>query len=109
MTPEASRIVYGLTARIAFTGLVFCLFFQINKSGPFRDINPFGKDPYDAVNSFAVQGVFLLATLTYARAVRFRDDLTGCQNRPDLPGKFPGAGRHAGRTHQRWGPTGDLR
>jgi hypothetical protein len=74
MRPEASRKVYRLTAWIACTGLVFCLFFQIDKSGPFRDINPFGNDPYDAVGSFAVQGVFLLATLTYARAVRLGDD-----------------------------------
>ena len=74
MKPETSRQVYCLTAWIACTGLVFCLFFQINKSGPFRDINPFGNDPYDAFGSFAVQGVFLLATLTYARAVRLRTD-----------------------------------
>jgi len=65
--------IYRVTALIAFAGVVFYLFFQINKGGPFRDVNPFGQDPYDAVGSFAIQGALLIGILTYARALRLRD------------------------------------
>lgn len=41
-----------------------------------RDINPFSKDPYDAIGSFAVQGALLIGLLTYARALRLRVDAT---------------------------------
>jgi hypothetical protein len=46
--------IHRVTALIAFAAVVFYLFFQINKGGPFRDVNPFGQDPYDAVGSFAI-------------------------------------------------------
>jgi hypothetical protein len=57
------------------TGLavLFYLFFTINKNGPFRDINPFGVDPYDAVGSIAIQAALLLGWLTYGRALRLRE------------------------------------
>jgi hypothetical protein len=62
--------IHGVTALIASAAIVFYLFFQVNKGGPFRDINPFGVDPYDAVGSFAFQGALLVGILTYARALR---------------------------------------
>jgi hypothetical protein len=65
--------IYRVTALITFAAVVFYLFFQINKGGPFRDINPFGQDPYDAVGSFAIQGALLIGILTYARALRLCD------------------------------------
>jgi hypothetical protein len=65
--------VQRVTALITFAAIVFCLFFQLSKGGPFRDINPFGVDPYDAVGSFAVQGALLVGVLTYARVLRLRD------------------------------------
>jgi hypothetical protein len=67
------RRIYRVTALITFAAIVFYLFFQINKGGPFRDVNPFGQDPYDAVGSFAIQGALLMGILTYARALRLRD------------------------------------
>ncbi len=73
MTQRTIQRIHRVTALIAFAAIVFYLFFQINKSGPFRDINPFGVDPYDAVGSFALQGALLIGLLTYARALRLRD------------------------------------
>ncbi|HUW95554.1 MAG TPA: hypothetical protein VMW58_07180 [Anaerolineae bacterium] len=67
------RRVHRVTGLITFSAIVFCLFFQLGKGGPFRDLNPFGVDPYDAVGSFAVQGAFLIGVLTYARALRLLD------------------------------------
>jgi hypothetical protein len=63
-----------VSASITFAAFVFYLFFQINKGGPFRAINPFAEDPYDAVGSFAVQGSLLIGILTFARALRLCDD-----------------------------------
>ena len=73
MNETTIRRVHRVTGLITFSAIVFCLFFQLGKSGPFRDINPFGIDPYDAVGSFAVQGAFLIGVLTYARALRLLD------------------------------------
>ncbi len=44
--------MHGFTGLITFAAIVFWIFFQINKGGPFPEINPFGVDPYDAVGSF---------------------------------------------------------
>ena len=74
MNNEAIRRIHRVTALVAFAAIVFYLFFQINKGGPFRDINPFGQDPYDAVGSFSIQGALLIDFLTYACALRLRDD-----------------------------------
>jgi len=49
MDGKTIRRVHCVTALIASAAVAFYLFFQINKGGPFRDINPFGQDPYDAV------------------------------------------------------------
>jgi hypothetical protein len=76
MDHATNRGVHRLTALITFTGLVFCLFFQVSKGGPFRQVNPFLNDPYDAVGSFAIQGALLIGILTYARALRLFDDPT---------------------------------
>jgi len=62
--------IHNVTALIALAAMLFYLFFQVNKGGPFREINPFGVDPYDAVGSFAFQGARLVGILTYARALR---------------------------------------
>jgi hypothetical protein len=73
MNRKTIRRVHRVTALITLAAIVFYLFFQVNKGGPFRDINPFGEDPYDAVGSFAIQGALLVGILTYARALRLRD------------------------------------
>jgi hypothetical protein len=59
---------------IAIAAVLFYLFFQVNKAGPFRNINPFGEDPYDAVGAFAIQVAILISILTYARSLRLWDD-----------------------------------
>jgi hypothetical protein len=66
--------VHNVTASITITAILFYLFFQVNKGGPFRDLNPFAVDPYDAVGSFAIQIAILIGILTYARALRLWDD-----------------------------------
>jgi hypothetical protein len=74
MNQQITQRIHRVTALITFAAVVFCLFFQINKGGPFRDINPFAQDPYDAVGSFAIQVALLIGILTYARALRLCDD-----------------------------------
>lgn len=74
MNKETIQRVYRVTALVTFTAIAFYLFFQISKGGPFRDINPFGEDPYDAIGSMAIQVALLLGILTYARALRLRDE-----------------------------------
>ena len=87
MSQETTRRVHRVTALIAFTAMVFGLFFQINKVGPFRDINPFAVEPYNAVGSFAVQGTLLSGILAYARALRLRyDPAQACKTRLILRG-----------------------
>ena len=73
MNKNTIQRIHRVTALITFVAIVFYLFFQINKGGPFRDINSFGEDPYDAIGSFAIQGALLIGILTYARALRLRD------------------------------------
>jgi hypothetical protein len=70
MNTETIRRVHRVTALITLAAVVFYLFFQVNKHGPFRDINPFGEDPYDAIGSFAIQVALLIGILTYARVLR---------------------------------------
>ncbi len=74
MNPSTIRRIHRVTGLIFCAAVVFYLFFQLNKGGPFRDINPFAKDPYDAVGSFAIQAALLISILTYARALRLRRD-----------------------------------
>jgi hypothetical protein len=76
MSESDFQRLHDLTGLITFAALVFWIFFQINKGGPFREINPFGVDPYDAVGSFAFQGAFLVGILTYARVLRSLGDLS---------------------------------
>jgi len=73
MDKETILRVHRVTALITLAAIAFCLFFQLNKGGPFRNINSFAEDPYDAVGSFAVQGALLISILSYARALRLRD------------------------------------
>jgi hypothetical protein len=74
MNPIRIRRLFGITALCAIAALLFTGFFQINKQGPFGDINPFGEDPYDAVGSFAFQAALLVGVLTFARALRQSKD-----------------------------------
>lgn len=73
MDEKVIRRVHRITALVTFSALVFLVFFQLGKSGPFRDINPFGIDPYDAIGSIAVQAAVLIGILTYARALRLKE------------------------------------
>lgn len=68
--------IHRVTALVTLMGILFFLFFQLNKGGPFREINPFGVDPYDAVGSFAIQVALLVGFLTNARALRLINDPT---------------------------------
>jgi len=70
---KLARRIHRVTALVTFVGAVFCLFFQIAKLAPFRNINPFGDDPYDAVGSIAIQVAFVAGALTCARALRLRE------------------------------------
>jgi hypothetical protein len=72
MNSRVIRRIHRVTASIFCAAVVFYLFFQLNKGGPFRDINPFAEDPYDAVGSFTIQAALLIGLLTYARALRLR-------------------------------------
>ncbi len=74
MNLKVIQRVHNVTASITITAILFYLLFQVNKGGPFRNINPFGEDPYDAVGSFAIQVAILIGILTYARALRLWDD-----------------------------------
>jgi hypothetical protein len=74
MDQEARRRVFRATAWMAAAAVLLYVFFQVNKGGPFRDINPFGQDPYDVVGSLAIQVALLLGVLNLARALRLRDD-----------------------------------
>jgi hypothetical protein len=74
MTGKMVRRAHHATALIAVAAFLFYLFFQVNKNGPFRELNPFGVDPYDAVGSFAIQIALLVGLLTYARALRILVD-----------------------------------
>jgi hypothetical protein len=74
MNESAVRHLYRLTALCTAAAVIFSFFFQINKGGPFRTINPFGEDPYDAVGSFAFQAALLVGVLSFARALRLRLD-----------------------------------
>jgi len=75
MDAKTVRRIHRVTVLVLFAAIAFYLFFQVNKSEPFREVNPFGEDPYDAVGSFAIQGAILIGMLTYARALRFYFDL----------------------------------
>jgi hypothetical protein len=44
-----SKSIYRVTVLVSFLAVLFVLFFQISKTGPFRQANPFLEDPYDAV------------------------------------------------------------
>jgi hypothetical protein len=74
MSESDFQRLHGLTGLITCAALVFWIFFQINKGGPFREINPFGMDPYDAIGSIAFQGALLVGILTYARMLRSLGD-----------------------------------
>ena len=76
MDPKDVRRLHRVTALITGAVLAFAVFFEIGKGSPFRAVNPFGEDPYDAVGSFAVQGTLLIGALTYARALRLRVEPT---------------------------------
>jgi len=72
MRTTAPQRMLRVTTWVTLTGVLFCLFFQMSKGGPFRDVNPLAADPYDAVGSFAIQVALLVGLLTFARALRLR-------------------------------------
>ncbi len=74
MPSKLLRDIHNASALTLLVASLFCLFFQAGKMGPFRAVNPFGDDPYDAAGSLAIQIAFFVAVLTYARALRLRDD-----------------------------------
>ncbi|GEM_PF-433998 len=70
-----TKSIYRVTALITFAAVAFYLFFAVSKVPPFRDINPFNDDPYDAFGSFGFQVALLAAIVTYARALRLRESV----------------------------------
>ncbi len=74
MLDAAMRAVQRITLLVSLAAVLFALFFQINKSGPLRQVSPFVEDPYDAVGSMAVQAALLVALLSFARVVRWQSD-----------------------------------
>jgi hypothetical protein len=42
--------LHRASALVLISAILFCLFFQINKSGPLLDANPSVEDPYDAID-----------------------------------------------------------
>ncbi len=66
----ATGPILGVTLLALGLALVFFLFFQISKGAPFRSVNPFGEDPYDAVGSIAVEVALFVSALSCARALR---------------------------------------
>ncbi len=74
LNADDSRHLHLLAGLFLVLAVVFTLFFQVNKGGPLREVNPFLDDPYDAVGSFAFQGALLVGLLSYARALRIRHE-----------------------------------
>jgi len=67
-----SRPIFRVTAFVGCVAVAFYLFFALGKVPPFRDVNPFGGDPYDIFGSLGFQIALLTAVITYARALRLR-------------------------------------
>lgn len=80
--PQANAAIapiLGVTLLALGLALVFFLFFQISKGEPFRGVNPFGEDPYDAVGSIGVEVALFVSAWSFARALRLHQA-------PALPG-----------------------
>ena len=71
-----AKPIHRVTALVTFAVVAFYFFFAVSKTPPFRDINPFNEDPYDAFGSFGVQVALLTAIVTYSRALRLRESIT---------------------------------
>jgi hypothetical protein len=69
-----TKTIHAASAFTLLLTVLFTTFFQVSKTRPFGEVNPFGVDPYDVVGSFAFQGALLIGVLTYARALRLRED-----------------------------------
>jgi hypothetical protein len=74
MNDQSVKTIHRVTALTLLSALIFYLFFQINKADAFVNSNPFANDPYDAVGSIAFQAALLIGILSYARALRWRND-----------------------------------
>lgn len=74
-----ARRLHVASAASLVVATAFLAFFLAGKVSPFREINPFGEDPYDAVGSIAVQLALFCGVLSYARALRL---LHGSQEMP---------------------------
>ncbi len=66
---EVAQLHYAAAGSL-LVALAFLALFQVGKVSPFREVNPFGEDPYDAVGSIAVQLALFCAVLSYARMIR---------------------------------------
>lgn len=74
MRPKLVRDIHRASVLIFALAALFCLFFQAGKMDPFRAINPFGGDSFDAVGSISIQVALFVSILTYARALRLREE-----------------------------------
>jgi len=72
---QRTKSIYRVTALVTFAAVAFYLFFAVSKVPPFRDINPFNEDPYDAFGSFGFQVALLTALVTFARALRLQESV----------------------------------
>src|SRR4030042_1899332 len=66
--------VHRVTSMTLLAAIGFAILWQVSKGVPFRAVNPFGQDPYDAVGSIAVQVALFVGALSWARFVRIRHD-----------------------------------
>jgi hypothetical protein len=62
--------MHRATAAVAAAALLAWALFQISKQPALSEANPFGRDPYDAVGSIALQVALVAAGLAYARSLR---------------------------------------
>ena len=64
--------MHRATAAVAGAAVLAWVLFQLGKQPAFSAANPFGRDPYDAVGSVALQVALVAAGLAYARSLRMR-------------------------------------
>ncbi len=88
MSELSIKRIHQVTALIFAVSVLFYLFFQVNKRNPFVEANPFANDPYDAVGSIAIQLAFLIALLSYARVIRWRNDPSQAKEKLILHGNI---------------------
>lgn len=68
MTRRDIRRLQWVSTFVFAAALLFFAFFQRAKIAPYREVSPFGEDPYDAVGSIAIQAAVLIGGLTWIRS-----------------------------------------